>query len=252
VDNPRRFTGRQITVLALAVCVTVIAAPVVALAAAASFTSSSASTPAVSGKNSSSGSGAKAVFGDASASHGTTYGVYGRAASSAGYGVYSAGRLGSAGKLVCAHCVTGGDVDAASLPTVPNASKLGGHAASYYARIIPLSTVLPLDDADHLVAAAGGLNVFGECGSHFVNISVRADSAADSGTVNYFYVSGTAAQSGGTPLDTSRVQIATSFSATQTEGTITYRNAGTQRIVTVDFHLFGDGCELFGEVTTAA
>lgn len=247
-----RFTGRQLTVIIVAVCAAIIATPAVALAATATFSSASASTPAVSAKNSSSGSGAKAVYGNAAASGGTVYGVYGHTNSADGYGLYSAGRLGSSGELVCTQCVTGADIKASTFPTVPDAGKLGGHAPSFYARTVPLSAVLPLDSTDHVVANVDGLQVLGECGSHVDNIAVRTGSTADNGTVNYFYVSGTSAQSGGSPLTTTRLQIASSFNATQTEGTAVYRNEATGRIITINFHLFGDGCELFGDVNTAA
>lgn len=248
----QRVTGRQLTVIIVAVSAAVIATPMVALAATGTFSSASARTPAVSAKNGSSGSGAKAVYGNAAASRGSVYGVYGHTNSAHGYGVYSAGRLGSSGELVCAQCVTGADVNASTFPTVPDAGKLGGHTPSYYARIIPLSAVLPLDTTDHLLADVDGLRVFGECGSHFVNIAVRTDSTADDGTINFFFVSGTSAQSGGTPLTTTRVQLASAFSSIQTEGSAVYRRGASGRIVTINFHLFGDGCELFGDALTAA
>lgn len=112
--------------------------------------------------NSSSGSGAKAVYGNAPASHGTTYGVYGRATSADGYGVYSAGRLGSSGRLVCSRCVTGADVDAATLPEVPNAHKFAGHASSYYARIVPLSWVGAVGPGDtYRIKGCASSNAFG-------------------------------------------------------------------------------------------
>lgn len=256
IGSGRRFSGRQITVMVVAVCVAVVAAPAGAIAASASFSSSSASTPAVAAKNTSSGTGAKAVFGNASASSGTTYGVYGRTGSADGYGLYSAGRLGSSGALVCSHCVTGGDVDSSGFPTVPsatNATKLGGHATSYYARIVPLSWLGPVDQRFHELASVGGLNVYGFCydnGLNIVNLVVAADSAAAAGTVNYFSVDGSSAHAHGFPLDTTKISIAGSIDTTQSEGNLIYRNNSTGRIVSIDFHLYGATCELFGDVTT--
>lgn len=57
----------------------------------------------------------------ASADADTTYGVYECAASTGGFGVYSAGRLGTSRKLICTHCLTGGDINAATFPTISNA-----------------------------------------------------------------------------------------------------------------------------------
>jgi hypothetical protein len=236
-------------VLVVAVCTTVIAAPIAAIAATAVFTSSSASTPAVTATNSSATSGAKAVYGNASASSGTVYGVYGHTSSGSGYGVYSAGRLGSSGPLVCSHCVTGGDVNAATFPTMPNASKLGGNAPSYYARIVPLSSVVPADNASHLLASVDGLEVFGWCDtSPRIRIFLAADTA---GTVNYFDVSGSTATANGFGIaaDTAEV-VAASSGAQQTEGSAIYRSDTTGRIITINFHLFGAGCQLFGDVLT--
>jgi hypothetical protein len=254
MTTSRRFTGQQITVMVIAASVAVIAAPVAALAAVASFSSGSATTPAVSAKNTSSGSGAKAVYGNASASKGTTYGVYGRAASAGGYGVYSAGRLGSSGKLVCSHCVTGADVNAATLPTVPDASDLGGHAPSYYARIVPLSWVGTTDQQLHLLADVDGLSIYGLCNtSPDAELFLGPDTNADLGTVNYFDVFATnVATANGFPLtNTSPRLITFSAGTTQSEGTLTYRFDGTGRIVTINFHLYGANCELFGNVFTA-
>jgi hypothetical protein len=255
----KRFTGRQLTVVVVAVCVAVVAAPVAAFAATGSFSSSSAK-PAVSAKNTSSASGAKAVYGNASATIGTTYGVYGRSRSADGYGVYSAGRLGSSGALVCSHCVTGADINAATLPKVPDASKLGDHGPSYFARIVPLSALLPTDPGCpnacnfHPLAHVDGLTVSGGCNATLQvdAIAVTADSASDDGTVNFFYVtSPSTASAGGVPVGTSRQVIATSVGAVQTEGSVIYRNNATGRIITINFHLYGANCELFGDVVTA-
>jgi hypothetical protein len=254
MTTSRRFTGQQITVMVVAVCVAVVAAPVAALAAAASFSSRSASTPAVSAKNSSSGSGAKAVYGNAAASHGTTYGVYGRAASAAGYGIYSAGRLGSSGKLVCSHCVTGGDINIATVPTVPNAAELGGHARSYYARVVPLSWIGTTDQQLHRLADVDGLSIYGLCNtSPDAELFLAADTDADLGTVNYFEVTATEfATASGFPLtNTSPRLIDVSAGPSQTEGTVTYRFNSTGRIITINLHMYGANCELFGNVLTA-
>jgi hypothetical protein len=249
----KRFTGRQIVTMVVAVSVAVVAAPVAALAATASFSSRSASTPAVAARNSSSGSGAKAVYGNASATKGRTYGVYGRAASTGGFGVYSAGRLGSSGKLVCSHCVTGADINAATLPTVPNATKLGNHPSPYYARIVPLSWVGTTDTKLHKLADVDGLTVFGLCNtSPDAELFLAADSDADVGAVNYFDVTATnVATAYGFRLTTSPRLTVFSAGSTQTEGTITYRFDATRRVITIDFHLWGDNCELFGNVLTA-
>lgn len=235
-----------------------VAAPVAALAAAGSFTSNSASTPAVSAKNTSSGSGAKAVYGNASAGQGTTYGVYGRAGSSGGYGVYSAGRLGASGDLVCSHCVTGGDVDAATLPTVPNASKLNGHSPAYYARVVPFSALVPGDFDNHKLAELDGLSIFGRCTSvPTATLIVQADDAtAADAEINYFSVNSFGdAQAGGQPVTQSvEIHIASSSAQTQTEGSATYRNNATGRIITIDYHLYGDApdCQVFGNAFTSA
>lgn len=254
MNTSRRFTGRQITVMVVAVCLAVVAAPVAALAAAASFSSTSATTPAVSARNSSSGSGAKAVYGNASASQGSTFGVYGHAASAGGYGVYSAGRLGSSGKLVCTRCVSGGDINAATLPTVPDASNLGGQAPSYYARIVQLSWVGTNDQQLHLLADVDGLSIYGSCNtSPDAELFLAADTDADLGTVNYFEVTATNfATSGGFPLtNTSPRLIDASVGTSQTEGTVTYRFNATGRVITINLHMYGANCELFGNVLTA-
>ena len=259
MNTCRCFTGRQITVMVVAGCVAVVAAPVAALAAAASFSSSSASTPAVSAKNSSSGSGAKAVYGNASAGQGITYGVYGHSASAAGYGLYSAGRLGSSGALVCSHCVTGGDVDVAGLPTVPNAGKLGGHAPSYYARIVALSWIGAVGPGDHRLGDVDGVSVYGYCEDlgteNQVGLTVAVDSAADNGTLNRFSVyaaGGPAASATGFPLSTTKQLIDSSDGTSQTEGTAIYRDNATGRIITINFHLYGANCEIFGDILTTA
>lgn len=247
-----RFSGRQVTVMVVAVCAAIVAAPVAALAVVGSFSSTSASTPAVSARNSSSGSGAKAVYGNASATSGTVYGVYGRTSSTHGYGVYSAGRLGTSGALVCSHCVTGGDVNAATLPTVPNASKLGGNSPSYYARIVPLSRILPADGNDYKLADLGGLQVHASCSqAPRVELTFRTDDTASNGTLNYFFVTGDSAGAHGLPLSTS-VDFFFDSTTTQEEGTATYRNNATGRVVTVSFHLYGPNCEVFGNILTTA
>ena len=259
VITPRadRFTGRQITTMVVAVCLVVVATPAVAAAATALFSSSSASTPALTAKNTSSGTGAKAVFGNATASGGTTYGVYGRAASPHGYGVFAAGRLGTSGPLVCSHCVSGGDVNASSLPAVPSANNLGGHAPSYYARVVPLSWIGTVGSGDHLLADVDGLSVYGFCqvggsNTNDVGITVAADTTADNGTVNYFVVLSTQlAFADGFPLSTTKRDIGDSNGSGQTEGSAIYRNDATGRIITIDYHLFGQTCELFGDVTTS-
>ena len=251
----RRFTGRQVTIMVVAVCLAITATPFAALAAAASFSSNSSSTPAVSAKNTSSGSGAKAIYGNASATGGATYGVYGHSGSASGYGVYSAGRLGSSGALVCSHCVTGPDINAATFPTVPNASELGSHAPSYYAHITPLSW-LGTQTGDHLAVDVDGLGLYVNCflisNVPHQGLSVAADSSAGDGTLNWFSVSGSAASSGGAPLGTGEQLVAASIGGTQTEGTAIYRNNTTGSVVTIDFHLYADNCELFGDVLTAA
>jgi hypothetical protein len=253
----RLFSGRQITTMVVAGCVALVAAPVAARAATAVFSSSSASTPAVAARNSSAGTGAKAVYGNASAGHGITYGVYGRAGSAHGFGVYAAGRLGTSGALVCSRCVTGGDVNASTLPTVPDAARLGGHARSYYARIVPLSWLGSVGTGDHLLADVDGLSVYAYCqpgGSSTTDagMTVAADTAAGAGTLNEFRVLSTElAFSNGFPLGTTKQSIGDSNGAVQTEGTAIYRNDATGRIVTINFHLYGSNCEAFGDVVTA-
>jgi hypothetical protein len=255
----KRFTGRQVTAMVIAVCIAVVAAPAAALAAIGTFSSGSASTPAVSAVNTAAGSGAKAVYGKASASSGTVYGVYGRSNSSSGYGVYSSGRLGSSEALVCSHCVTGGDINAASFPTVPNASDLGGHGPSYYARIVPLSWIGTPDTGElHELADVGGLIVYGDCyhdydlGVQISNVDVATDSAAAAGTINFSTVSSSGDTSAsGEPLSTTGETIATSSNAQQVEGTATYRNNATGQIATISFHTYADNCEVFGNVLTA-
>jgi hypothetical protein len=253
-SRARFFTARQVTVIVVAACIGLVAAPVAARAAAAAFSSASASTPAVAAKDSSSVSGAKGVYGYASGSSGTTYGVYGRAASPQGYGVYSAGRLGTSGSLVCSHCVTGGDLDVTSLPTVPDASKLGGHEPSYYARIVPLSwrgTTL----GDTLVVDVDGLDVHADCempSLHVVSeaLSVAANSSAQNGTLSWFSVASATASSSSAALSTTEQTVAVSNSGSVTEGTAIYHNTATGQIIDISFHLSASNCELFGEVTT--
>lgn len=252
---------RQVTIMVVAVCVAVIGAPVAARAASAVFTSNSASTPAVSAINSASGTGATGVSGDASARTGTTYGVYGHDTSSDGYGVYSAGRLGTSGALVCSQCVTGADVDASTLPTVPNASKLGGHARPYFARMVPLSWI-GSDNVWREVADVDGVQVWTVCASYFspprdMELAIDPGSAQAVGTVNFSRISATGtADAGGfpeqypVPPEIDHYQIADSVDTTQVEGTAIYRSNATGRIVTINYHLYGAGCELFGDVLT--
>jgi hypothetical protein len=183
--------------------------------------------------------------------------VYGHAASSGGFGVYSAGRLGSSGDLVCSHCVTGGDVDAATLPTVPNASKFSGHTSSYYARVVPFSARVPGDQANHKLAEVDGLSIIGSCSSFpTASLIVEADTtAAANAEVNYFSVNASGdAQAGGQPMTQSvELHIAISSAQKQTEGTATYRNNVTGRVITIEYHLYGDApdCEVFGNAFTA-
>ena len=265
----KRFTGRQLTTMVVAVCVTIVAAPVAARAAAATFSSSSASTPAVSATSSSSLAGAKAVYGNALATSGTIFGVYGHAGSRRGYGVYSAGRLGTSGALVCSHCVTGADINAATFPTVPDANKLGGHGPQYYARIVPLSWVgTPAAGVFHGLADVGGVIVYASCVTDYdshgvafnrVFLSAAADSDADAGTINYFWVQAfnptsnllTNADAAGRPLTAAPVHIAQSDDTTQVEGTATYRRNSDGKVVTISFHTYGANCEVFGNVLTA-
>ena len=253
-DRMQRFSGRQITIIVVAVCLTVVATPFAALAASASFSSNSASTPAVSARNTASGSGAKAVLGNATATSGTVYGVYGHAGSAQGYGVYSSGRLGTSGRLVCSQCVTAADVDTAGFPTVPDASKLGGHTPSYYARVAPLSAIVPGNGQDQVLADIDGITIVGNCVSvPQVSLGFRADSTADDGTLNYFEVNHNASVvASGSPLSTGTVYLpsANAFEA-QTEGTAIYRNSTTGRVITVNFHLYAQNCEVFGQATTA-
>jgi hypothetical protein len=251
----RRLSPRQVTIMVVALCVAVVLAPVAAVAATAAFSSGSASTPAVSAKNTSSGTGAKAVYGNASASGGINYGIYGRTASAQGYGVYSAGRLGTSGALVCSHCVTGGDLKVASLPPLPDADHLGGHAASYYAHVVPLS-YSATELGDHLVVAVDGLAIHVDCELQSVipieSLRMAASSDGADGTLNWFSVTaGGTASASGTPLTTTMQSVATSTSGAQVEGTAIYRNNASGQIITVDFHLYAATCELFGDVLTS-
>jgi len=115
------FTGRQLTTIVCVAIVSIVAIPSAAFAAIGVFTSTTVA-PAVAGTNSSSAAEAKGVLGNAtnagSAKH---YGVVGIAAGPNGvgvqgngtqFGVFSNGPLGVASgkKLVCAACVTAGDV----------------------------------------------------------------------------------------------------------------------------------------------
>lgn len=255
----RRFSGRQITTMVAAVCVAVLASPLAAWAVVGSFSSSSSSIPAVYAKNTASGSGAKAVYGNAAGTSGTEYGVYGRSGSTQGYGVYSAGRIGSSGVLVCTKCVTGADVNAATLPTVPDSSRLGGHAPSYFARIVPLSWIqAPDTGVNHELADVGGLILSAECvtntnsGINIVSIGAATDTAASSGTLNGFVVGTSSAGAFGFPLSTTRRAVADANGPQQVEGTATYRNNATRKVVTVSFHLYGGpNCEVFGNVLTS-
>jgi len=123
-----------------------------------------------------------------------------------------------------------------------------------------LSALLPTDPGCpnacdfHLLADVDGLAVSAGCNATLQvdAIAVTADSASDDGTVNFFYVtSPSTASAGGTPIGTGRQVIATSVGAVQTEGSVIYRNNATGRIVTINFHLYGANCELFGDVVTA-
>jgi hypothetical protein len=248
-----RFSARQVTVMVVAICVAVTAAPIAAVAATGAFSSGSSISPAVSAKNTSSGSGAKGIDGYASALSGTVYGVYGRTNSRNGFGVYSAGRLGTSGALVCSHCVTGGDVNVATLPTVPDASGLGGHKPAYYARFVPLSSTLPGDDQQYALATVDGLQVVGACasGGGFVTIKLRTDSVADDGTLSLTQVQGTSAATDEFDISPTTF-VAPSASNTSTlQGTAIYRNNATGRIVRFDYHLNGQACGVFGDLIAA-
>ena len=258
-NQAQRGTGRRVTVVIGAACAVIVAAPATAIAAAAVFTSSSASTPAVSATNTSGGTGAKAVYGNATATTGTIYGVYGQAASAAGYGVYSAGRLGTTGTLVCTHCVTGTDIAASTFATVPsatNAAKLGGQTPSYFARMVPLSAILKTGVGAAEVADVDGLQVWGECDTgnpQQVFLIIGADSGAG-GRVNYFSVDSQGhAVAKGSPVSpaTGLLVIAESDGTDQVEGTLIYRLDFNARIITVNFHLYGAGYELSGDALTA-
>ena len=212
------------------------------------------------------------MSGDASGSNGTEFGVYGHSGSARGYGVYSAGRLGTSGSLVCTRCVSGADVAVDTLPTVPDARKLNGHASSYFARIVPLSWLHapegtgPGASVVHGLAQVGGLNVYGSCNPYgdytSATLSVAAGSDADAGTINAFTVRSTVGdrtpsatadpEAFGSPLTATPVAVARSVAAEQVEGTATYRrNAGGQ-VVTISFHVYGGAqCEIFGNVLTA-
>jgi hypothetical protein len=111
------FTGRQLTIVVVALVFGVVAYPFAAGAASAAFTSASNAIPAVKGTN--------------SGSAGT--GVQGTGKK---YGVYSNGPLGvAAGKpLSCAHCVSAGDLSTAIRTYDPldaevsfNGTLLSGH-----------------------------------------------------------------------------------------------------------------------------
>lgn len=157
----------QKVVVVLAVCATIVATPALVWAATASFSSSTAAA-AVTGKNTSTVSGAKGVYGLASGTQGSIYGVYGRANSASGYGIYSKGRLGTSGQLVCAQCVTADDINPTNFPTVPNANQLAGHADSYYGivRSISYTDQEPRGQVSPVatLATLNGLSVKAWCG----------------------------------------------------------------------------------------
>lgn len=260
-DSSRRaVSGRQLTAMVMAICLAVIATPVVAVAASAMFSSHSARTPAVAAKNTAAGNGAKAISGYASGKSGTTYGVYGKSRSAHGYGIYSAGRLGSSGPLVCSHCVSGADVKASTLPTVPSATDagaLGGHKPLYYARVVPLSWIGVADGARHKIADLDGFGVYGNCetsnSGQIVHVWVAADDISGAGTVNYFIAQyGGTLETNGYPVETTQVEINRSVSTGQYEGTAIYRNNATGRIITIDTHTYGANCEVFGDMLTTA
>ncbi len=110
------FTGRQLTVVIVAISGAIVLTPVAAMAAVGAFTSSTA-TPAVTATNSATVAGGKGVSGAATGSGNVArYGVTGSASGTQGigvegtgtqYGVYSNGSLGVAtGKsLACTGCV---------------------------------------------------------------------------------------------------------------------------------------------------
>lgn len=249
LTSGRRVSPRQITVMVVAVCAAVIATPIAARAATALFTSSSANAPAVTAKNSASGAGAKAVYGNASARSGKVYGLYGHTNSGGGYGVYSAGRLGSSGALVCSHCVTGGDVNAATFPRMPNSDQLGGHGPTYFARFVPLFSVIPAGQGE-VVARVGSVEVDGLCTGSEVKMFAHTHGPGATGTLNWFTVTGSTATASGVVLGGGGQVVAKSVGAEQTEGTAIYRDGNTWQIVTINFHLFGAGCQLFGDMLT--
>ncbi len=121
-----QFTGRQLTIVIVAISGAIVLTPVAAMAAVGAFTSSTA-TPAVAATNSATVAGGKGVSGAATGTGNVArYGVTGSASGTQGigvqgtgthYGVYSNGPLGvSAGQsLTCTGCVGRGDLSSTAV-----------------------------------------------------------------------------------------------------------------------------------------
>jgi hypothetical protein len=79
--------------------------------------------------------------------------------------------------------------------------------------------------------------------SHAAMLTPLKDGRTDIGTPAH--VSGVCVR-----FDTASGVVAKSVGAEQTEGTAIYRDDNTWQIVTINFHLFGAGCQLFGDMLT--
>src|SRR4029078_973113 len=114
-------------------------------------------------------------------------------------------------------------------PPGPDARDLGGHTPSYYARIVPLSSIGTTDQQLHLLADVDGLSIYGLCNtSPHAELFLGLDTDADLGRVNYFdvFVTNVASANGFPLTNTSPRLITFSAGTTQSEGIVTYRFDG--------------------------
>lgn len=258
--------NRQVSMVGVFLGILVLAAPVAAVGVTGGFASSTAA-PAVAARNSSAANGAKAVLGSATAPRGATYGVYGSAASPQGYGVYSAGRLGIKGLLVCSKCVTAGDINPTRFPTVPsaqNATTLAGRPSSYFGHVASFSVSSPVGKNDlHVIGSYDGLDVGFRCEvpnvgqPPWVGFYLRASTVAADGTITMADYTGQPAPRG--LLTTTWIQPTSQSAIAQPGGanaeaaalgTALYVNSRGSGVVTLTYSVDVDDthCEVAGQL----
>jgi hypothetical protein len=148
----------------------------------------------------------------------------------------------------------GKDIDESKLGTVPNASSVGGHAPSYFSRVIPfgVSNFIPAghSGANVSLGAIDGLTVSASCYS--LDPATINFTASSPSTVNFFHVdnnkqpgeNGVALSSHGTVADAVGVNE-------RVEGQAIYRRNSDGAVVIVTYHVFAPSCEFIGTITAS-